>query len=80
MDGISVIIPIYNVEDYIEDCLESIIISIGYLSNIQVILVNDGTKDKSGEIAQRYCAKFTNCFYVTKENGGLSDARNYGLK
>lgn len=80
MNGISMIIPIYNVEDYIEACLQSVVKSMKDLSNIQIILVDDGSKDRSGELAQTFVAKYPNFYYVTKENGGLSDARNFGLK
>ncbi|WP_342043004.1 glycosyltransferase family 2 protein [Bacillus sp. OTU2372] len=80
MNGVSVIIPIYNVEKYIKHCLESIVTSMKDFSNIQVILVNDGTKDQSGEIAEEFAKEHSNFCYVTKENGGLSDARNFGLQ
>lgn len=79
MNGLSLIIPIYNVEDYVEECLQSVVDSMGTLPNIQIILVDDGSKDKSGEIAQRYANDYADFHYVSKENGGLSDARNYGL-
>lgn len=80
MDGLSVIIPIYNVEKYIDYCLQSVLKSMGSLSSIQIILVDDGSKDQSGEIAQRFANQYANFYYVSKENGGLSDARNYGLQ
>jgi len=80
MNGISLIVPIYNVQDYLEECLQSIVKSMGRYSNIQIILVDDGSKDHSGEIAQRFSHSFDQFFYVYKENGGLSDARNYGLQ
>ncbi|MEK5361890.1 glycosyltransferase family 2 protein [Peribacillus castrilensis] len=80
MNGISLIIPIYNVEDYIDECLQSVVKSMGRLTNIQIILVDDGSKDRSGEIAQKFVDRYPNFYYVSKENGGLSDARNYGLK
>ncbi|MDP1443100.1 glycosyltransferase family 2 protein [Priestia megaterium] len=80
MNGVSVIIPIYNVEKYIKHCLQSVVTSMKDLSNIQIILVNDGSKDQSGEIAKEFAKEYSNFCYVTKENGGLSDARNYGLK
>ncbi len=79
-NGVSLIIPIYNVEDYIDECLQSVIESMGSLPNIQVILVDDGTPDDSGKIAQRYANDHSNLLYLKKENGGLSDARNYGLE
>ena len=80
MNGLSIIVPIYNVEKYIDHCLQSVVKSMGSLSNIQMILVDDGSKDQSGEIAQRFANQHANFQYVTKENGGLSDARNYGLQ
>ncbi|MGK7376319.1 glycosyltransferase family 2 protein [Planococcus sp. 1R117A] len=79
INGLSLIIPIYNVEDYIEECLLSVIESMGELPNIQVILVDDGSKDSSGRIAKRYADSHSKFLYLLKENGGLSDARNYGL-
>lgn len=75
---VSVIIPIYNVERYLSDCLESLLHQT--LKNIEVLLVNDGTKDNSGIIAKRYAEKYPQIFkYMEKENGGLSDARNYAM-
>lgn len=78
--GVSLIIPIYNVETYIEECLESVLASIANRSDVQVILVDDGAKDKSGLIAKEYAAKYSCISYFYKKNGGLSDARNFGLK
>ena len=80
MNGLSVIIPIYNVEKYIDQCLQSVVKSMSGFSNIQIILVDDGSIDRSGEIAQRFVNQYSNFYYVSKENGGLSDARNYGLQ
>ena len=81
MDNIkvSVIVPIYNVEKYLEKCINSLLSQT--LEDIQIILVNDGSKDNSGNIAKE-CEKNNKnrIIYVEKENGGLSDARNYGLK
>lgn len=79
MDGLSVVIPIYNVEAYLDECLESVIKSMKGLTNIQVILVNDGSLDQSDEIARRFAAQHSNFDFYSKKNGGLSDARNYGL-
>ena len=79
MPKVSVIVPIYNVEKYINKCLESL--DNQTLKDIQIILVNDGSKDSSGEIAEEYSKKNPQkVIYVKKENGGLSSARNYGLK
>ena len=78
MAKVSIIVPIYNVEKYLEKCLESLVNQT--LDDIQIILVNDGTKDNSGEIAKQYQEKHPNkIIYLEKENGGLSDARNYGI-
>ena len=66
---ISIIIPIYNVQDYLQDCLNSVL-EIPYIEQIEVLLVNDGSKDGSGSIAKEYVEK-SKCFiYLEKENGG----------
>ena len=74
----SIIIPVYNVEKYIDKCLDSI--SKQTYKNYEVIIVNDGTKDNSVQIIEKYIKKNEKLKLLTKENGGLSDARNYGLK
>ncbi len=79
MPKVSVIVPVYNVENYIEKCLESLVNQT--LQEIEIIVVNDGSTDGSQTIINKYTDKYENkvkCY--TKENGGLSDARNYGLK
>lgn len=79
MPKVSVIVPIYNVEKYLEKCINSLLSQT--LEDIQIILVNDGSKDNSGNIAKEYGKNNKGrVIYVEKENGGLSDARNYGLK
>ncbi len=79
MSKVSVVVPIYNVEKYLEKCLDSLLSQT--LEDIQIILVNDGSTDKSGNIAKKYAKENPNkMLYVEKENGGLSDARNYGMK
>ncbi|MFB4033578.1 glycosyltransferase family 2 protein, partial [Streptococcus pneumoniae] len=75
---ISVIVPVYNVEEYLKQCLDSILEQT--FSNYEVILVNDGSTDSSGLICQEYAEKDTRIRYFEKENGGLSDARNYGIE
>lgn len=75
---LSIVVPIYNVEDWLEESLDSIyaICDIPY----EVILVNDGATDNSPDIIQRYADKNTaNTIVINKPNGGLSDARNVGL-
>ena len=73
----SIIIPVYNVEEYIEECVQSVL-SQTY-KDYEIILVDDGSTDNSGKILDRYVG-IENVFVHHKENGGLSDARNYGLK
>ena len=75
---ISIIVPIYNVEKYLRMCLDSI--EQQTYSNIEVLLINDGSPDASEEICQEYVARDSRFHYFEKENGGLSDARNYGIE
>lgn len=76
----SVIIPVYNVEEYLEETVESVINQTIGFENIQLILVNDGSKDKSGEICNKYKENHpNNVVYIDKENGGVSSARNEGI-
>ena len=75
---ISVIIPVYGVEKYISQCLESVINQT--YKNLEIIVVNDGTKDRSAEIAKVYAAKDSRMKVYDFENGGLSVARNRGLE
>ncbi len=75
---ISVVVPFYNVEDYIEKCLNSL--KNQTLKDIEVILVDDGSKDGSTKIAKSFAKKDARFSYHLKKNGGLSDARNYGMK
>lgn len=77
MKKISVIVPVYNVENYIYKCLESIINQT--YKNLEIILVNDGSTDNSGKICDEYAIKDVRIKTIHKQNGGLSDARNAGL-
>lgn len=74
---ISVIIPIYNVEEYLEECLDSVLNQTK--SNIEVIMIDDGSTDASGAIAQSYAEKYENFQYHLIENNGLGHARNYAV-
>ncbi|MCL4935677.1 glycosyltransferase [Streptococcus suis] len=74
---VSVIVPVYNVENYLSQCLESIINQT--YQNLEIILVNDGSTDGSGKICDDYAAKDSRIKVIHQENGGLSDARNKGL-
>ena len=75
---ISVIIPVYNVEEYLRECIDSVL-SQTY-ENYEIILVDDGSTDNSGKICDEYAEKNNKITAIHKENGGLSDARNTGLK
>ena len=78
MPKVSVIVPVYNVEKYIEKCLQTLVNQT--LEDIEIIIVNDGSTDNSTKIATEYKKKYPNkVVYLEKENGGLSDARNYGI-
>ena len=75
---ISIIVPVYNVENYLAKCLDSLVNQT--CQNIEILVVNDGSKDSSERIIQDYAQKFPEKIKAfTKENGGLSDARNFGI-
>lgn len=74
---ISVIIPIYNVEKYLESCLESIV-SQTY-QDLEVLMIDDGSSDLSGEICDQYCAKDKRFHVIHKKNEGIAAARNDGM-
>jgi len=78
----SVIVPVYNVEDYIAETLDSVINqTIGFEDNIQLIIVNDSSPDNSAAICKKYRDMYPdNIVYAEKENGGVSSARNEGIK
>ena len=78
MDLISVIVPVYNVSRYLERCINSLIIQT--YPDLEVILVDDGSKDDSAAICDAYCEQYANFKVVHKENGGLGFARNSGLE
>ncbi|MBQ7890395.1 MAG: glycosyltransferase family 2 protein [Erysipelotrichaceae bacterium] len=75
---ISIIIPIFAVEKYIRECVDSVL-GQSY-SEIEVVLVDDGSQDKSPQICDEYLLKNTNVKVIHKENGGLSDSRNVGVQ
>lgn len=75
---LSIVVPVYNVEQYLDMCLESIIKN--YQHGIEVILVDDGSKDSSSAICDRYTNDYEYISVIHKENGGLSSARNAGIR
>ncbi len=76
---ISVIVPVYNVEQYLPKCLDSLVNQT--LKEIEILVVNDGSPDNSQQIIDEYAARYPQKIRpFVKENGGLSDARNYGVK
>lgn len=77
MKKISVIVPIYNAELYLKKCLDSIINQT--YSNFEVILINDGSTDKSKDICMEFCENDERLIYIEQENKGLSSARNIGI-
>ena len=78
MAKISVIVPVYKVEEYITTCIDSIIAQT--FGDLEIILVDDGSPDRCGEICEEYAKKDTRIKVIHKANGGLSDARNVGFE
>lgn len=77
-EKISIVIPVYNVEDYLPECMDSVQ-GQTYL-NLEILLIDDGSTDSSGKMCDRYAASDKRVIVIHKPNGGLSDARNEGLK
>ena len=77
-EKISVIVPVYNVEQYLERCVESIINQT--YKNLEIILINDGSTDNSGKLCDELAKKDDRIKVIHKKNGGLSDARNRGIE
>ena len=77
MVKVSVIVPVYNVEKYIRKCITSLVNQT--LDGMEIIIVDDGSTDGSGKIINEFAMEYNQIKYYKKENGGLSDARNFGL-
>lgn len=75
---VSIVVPIYNVEKYLSECIDSIISQTH--SNLEIILVNDGSTDGCADLCDEYAKKDNRIKVIHKKNGGLSDARNKGLE
>ena len=78
MVKVSVIVPIYNVEEYINKCVDSILNQT--FKEFELILVDDGSTDNSGNICDTYKSIDDRVHVIHKNNGGLSDARNFGIE
>ena len=78
MPRLSIIVPIYNVEKYLPRCIESILNQT--FKDFELILVNDGSTDSSYEILKEYENKYDNFRVINQKNGGLSAAKNAGIK
>lgn len=78
---LTIVIPVYKVEAYINKCLDSLVLSPELMEKIEVIIVNDGTPDNSAEMSRAYVKRFPNTFrQIDKENGGHGSAWNVGLR
>ena len=75
---VSIVVPIYNVEKYLDKCINSLVNQT--YQDIEILLIDDGSTDKSGKIAEDWAKKDSRTNVYHKTNGGLSDARNYGIK
>lgn len=78
MTKVSIIVPVYNNEKYLKECLESL--TNQTLTDIEIICINDGSEDKSGNILEEFKNKDDRFIVINQENQGVSVARNYGLK
>ena len=77
-DLISIIVPVYNVQSYLERCILSLLQQT--YSNIEILLIDDGSTDKSGDMCEKFSLYDSRIKTYHKKNGGLSDARNFGIK
>lgn len=77
---LSIIVPVYNVADYLPKCLDSLLAQDLPQNEYEIIVVNDGSTDNSAEIAQQYADKYANIALINQTNQGLSGARNTGIK
>lgn len=75
---LSIIVPAYNVEQYLSDCLDSVVKQDN--GKLEIVLVNDGSTDSTWDLCQRYAEKYPYIHAYSKENGGLSAARNFGIQ
>lgn len=77
---LSIIVPVYNVSKYLAKCLDSLLFQDLKSDEYEIIVVNDGSTDNSGDIAKQYADKYSNVTLIEQENQGLSGARNTGIR
>lgn len=80
MKKVSIIIPVYNCEEYLKDCFDSIVNQTMNKKDIEVIIINDGSKDSSGDIIKEYLKKNKDWIYIDRENKGIAESRNDGIR
>lgn len=76
---LSIIIPVYNTQDYVDKCIISCLNQDLESNKFEIIIINDGSTDNSGKIIQKYVDKYSNIKFITKQNEGVSSARNKGI-
>ena len=77
---VSIVIATYNSEEFIPECMNSILKQTHPFKKIEVLFINDGSKDNSSKVCHEYADKYENVKIIDKENGGVSSARNTGIK
>lgn len=77
---ISVVIPLYNQQDTIHNCITALRKQTVAFKNLEIILINDGSSDDSGRLCKSFADKYSNIHYIYQENGGVSSARNQGIR
>ena len=80
MKKVSVVVSIYNAQEYLREMLDSLAFQSYPRGDLEIILVNDGSTDNTENICKEYCEKYSNFILINKQNGGISSARNAGLK
>ena len=75
---VSVVVPVYNVEKYLDRCVQSLLTQT--YPNYEIVLVDDGSPDNCPAMCDAYAKKYENVAVLHKKNGGISDARNYGVQ
>ena len=74
---VSIIVPVFNVENYLKECVDSILRQ--DYADIEILLIDDGSTDNSGKLCDEYAQNYSAITAYHKQNGGLSSARNYGM-